>query len=319
MMKQSGPTIAVLFFWVGSFIFTGMTSQRLYGQVDTSGPVLQNRQIPWNAGFDVIVKMNGDIVYGLVKEVGPEFIRYQRTDIPDGPVYVIPTMEVYVISYRNQVKDYLGHSGPLMDSSRSVQGVPPVQEQPLHKSFLKDKGVFQHGDVQFALGFLRGFTKVSNASSYSSKATFPVILLGYEVKYRGDLQLGVQVGLGSHNFSKQQYDAYDSLLNKSTVKENIFGIYVYGRYYFSAASSKMQPYLLGGLGITSSNIITNTTISFTNGNSQVILVKSGTRSTGLTVTARVGTTYRVNEQLRLSLDAGVGLSVIDIGFLLAIK
>ncbi len=55
-----------------------------------STPVLLPQPIKQNAGFDVIVKLNGDLVYGLVKEVGPVYISYQRTDIPDGPIYKIP-------------------------------------------------------------------------------------------------------------------------------------------------------------------------------------------------------------------------------------
>ena len=88
----------------------------VYGQADSLKVAPMPQTIPQNAGFDVIVKVNGDIVYGLVKEVGPEYIRYQRTDIPDGPVYIIPRNEVYVISYRNQVKDYIGHLGSNLDS-----------------------------------------------------------------------------------------------------------------------------------------------------------------------------------------------------------
>ena len=82
------------------------TAGNSYGQADTpEAPRQPPMQL--NAGFDVIVKLNGELVYGLVKEVGPYYISYQRTDIPDGPIYTIPINEVYVISYRNQVKDYI--------------------------------------------------------------------------------------------------------------------------------------------------------------------------------------------------------------------
>src|SRR5919206_611965 len=73
--------------------------------------------VTYNAGFDVIIKKNGDIVYGLVKEVGLELIKYQRTDIPDGPIYTMPRSEVYAISYRNQVKDILSPVFSVKDST----------------------------------------------------------------------------------------------------------------------------------------------------------------------------------------------------------
>ncbi len=54
------------------------------------------------------------------KRSRPNYISYQRTDIPDGPIYTIPRNEVYVISYRNQVKDYINGRtvAPIMDTYR---------------------------------------------------------------------------------------------------------------------------------------------------------------------------------------------------------
>ena len=291
-------------------------------QTDSVKVVVTGQPIPWNAGFDVIIKMNGEILYGLVKEVGPQYIRYQRTDIPDGPIYFIPKGEVYAISYRNQVKDYLGHTGllnPVVDSAVLAPNPQPVTVIPSRKLSFKGKNLFKHGTVQVSLGFLRSYTKVKNASHYSSKNTFPAVLLGYEVNYRKNLHLGLEVGFGTHSFATQEYNNYDSLQSNITLKENIFGLYVYGRYYFSSLAANLHTFILGGIGVTSSNVISNNTISFTNGYSQVLLVKSGMRSTGLGITARVGADYPINRQLKLSLDAGVGLSVLNVGVLVDIK
>ena len=287
-----------------------LTSVTVYGQTDSQKVVLQ-KPIPPNAGFDVIVKTNGDIVYGLVKEVGPYFISYQRTDIPDGPIYTIPRNEVYVISYRNQVKDYIT---PVNDQ---------IQEQPYYSqrfiNYKKDTGLFKHGIVRIQFGFIRSFTKVKDVKSYSSSGSFPVVSIGYEVLFKQNLNLGVQIGFGSHNFSRQQFSAYDSTRTDVTLKENIFALYLYGRYYLLKNTSPLQPYIAAGLGITSSNIISNNKISFTNDNSQVILVKSGERSTGLGLMARAGAEYFISNQLQLSLDAGYGLSVINAGVAFTLK
>jgi len=317
MYKKPGDLNKVLLLFHLSLIVMCFASGSVYGQVDSLKVAPMPQTVPQNAGFDVIVKVNGDIVYGLVKEVGPEYIRYQRTDIPDGPIYIIPRNEVYVISYRNQVKDYIGHLGSNLVVVDSIK--PPPLKIPVRRFSFRDKNLFRNATVSVTLGFLRSFTKVKHAKNYSTPVTFPAILFGYEVNYKRNVLLGLQVGFGTHDFSNQQYSSYDSTQNNVTLKENIFGLYLYGRYYLSTTSSKLQPYILGGVGVTSSNIISNNTISFTNGNSQVILVKSGMRSTGLSVTARIGTTYSINDQLKLSLDAGVGLSVINIGVLVKIK
>lgn len=281
------------------------------GQADTQRvipPLLQ--PIQQNAGFDVIVKSNGDLVYGLVKEVGPYFISYQRTDIPNGPIYTMPRNEVYVISYRNQVKDYING----MDVQPSV-----LQDSRYQRYINYKKDLFKNGSINIGLGFLRSFSKVKDVSSYSSSSSFPVISFGYEVNFNKSLQLGLQIGFGSHSFSTQQFSSYDSTHSDITLKENIFALYVYGRYYLLNSSSRLQPYIMAGLGITSSNIHSENTISFTNDNSQTLLVKSGTRSTGLGIMVRVGGEYFISNQLQVFLDAGVGLAVINVGVAITIK
>lgn len=308
MKKENLNKIKILFRLILLFMLFNISDT--YGQADTQRVTSLSQPIQQNAGFDVIVKLNGDIVYGLVKEVGPYFISYQRTDIPDGPIYTIPRNEVYVISYRNQVKDYI----------TPMQLQPSIEDTNQNRDInYKDKDLFKNGAIHIGLGFIRSFTKVKNVKDYSSSSSFPVISFGYEIRYKNNLNFGLQIGFGTHKFATQQFSSYDSTENDITLKENIFALYAYGRYYLTQSTSRLQPYIMAGLGITSSNIHSTNTISFTNDNSQVILVKSGTRSTGLGIIARIGGDYFINDQLQLSLDAGVGLSVINVGLAISIK
>ncbi len=314
MMKRHLLSKYKLLVFVALLVFS-FTVKNGYAQTDTLQVPIPHA-VQQNAGFDVIVKTNGDLVYGLVKEVGPNYISYQRTDIPDGPIYKIPRGEVYVISYRNQVKDYINGR----TEEESSVGENPNQNENGHISSVDNKRDFlKNGNLQLGLGFLRSFSKVKNVSSYSSAATFPVVSIAYEVAYKNNLQLGAMIGFGSHKFSDQQFSAYDSTNNNIKLTENIFGLYVFGKYSFASDSSRLQPYLLAGPGITSSNIHSENTISFTNDNSQVILVKSGTRNTQLGIIARAGAQYFVSNQFRLYVDAGVGLSVIKLGVTFALK
>ncbi len=308
-MKRALPKKFILLFYIFLLVIL-FSGYRSYAQTDSSKVSIPH-PIQQNAGFDVIVKMNGDIVYGLVKEDPPYYISYQRTDIPDGPVYTIPRAEVYVISYRNQVKDYINGRAeePQVENEQNGDLLPKINYK---------KDFFKNPSLHLKLGFLRSFSKVKDVNNYSSSASFPVVSLGYEVSYQNNLQLGVMIGFGSHKFSNQQYSTYDSTNNNINIKENIFGLYVYGRYYFLSNTSRLQPYILAGPGITSSNIHSENKISFTNDNSQIILVKSGTRTTGLGIVAKVGVQYFITNQLQLSLDAGVGLSVINLGVSFAI-
>lgn len=287
---------------------------KIYAQQDSMKVPIPH-PIEQNAGFDVIVKLNGDIVYGLVKEVGPYFISYKRTDIPDGPVYTIARSEVYVISYRNQVKDYI--------NGRNDYPVIPGRDQPENNWNYNEKKKnpinLNNGKLGLGLGFLRSFSKLENRNNYSSSSSFPVVSINYEVPYSNNLQLGILIGFGSHKFSDQNFSNYDSTNNDINIKENIFGLYVYGRYYFMDPTSQIQPYILAGPGITSSNIHSENKISFTNDNTQTILVKSGTRTTGIGVIARAGIEYYLNKQFQVYFDAGVGLSVIKVGVSFALQ
>ena len=287
---------------------------RVYAQ-DDSMQVPVPHPIQQNAGFDVIVKLDGDLVYGLVKEVGPYYISYKRTDIPDGPVYTIPRSEVYVISYRNQVKDYI--NGRIADQVDQDLIQPEIDSQNIEKN--KNPINLNNGKLGLGLGFLRSFSKLENKNNYSSSSSFPVVSFSYEVPYNNNLQVGIMIGFGSHKFSDQKYSNYDSTNNNISIKENIFGLYVYGRYYFMSPTSQIQPYILAGLGITSSNIHSENKISFTNDNTQTILLKSGTRTTGIGIIARAGLEYYLNKQFQLYLDAGAGLSVIKFGVSFALQ
>ncbi|MEO6893670.1 MAG: outer membrane beta-barrel protein [Ginsengibacter sp.] len=305
------PKYKSLLFVLLLMISMGLT--KVYAQDDSIKLTIPH-SIEQNAGFDVIVKLNGDIVYGLVKEVGPYYISYKRTDIPDGPVYTIARSEVYVISYRNQVKDYI--NGRVEDQAGLDLTQPLIDSQNIEKK--QNPINLNNGKLGLGLGFLRSFSKVENKNNYSSSSSFPIVSLSYEVPYNENLQLGIMLGFGSHNFSNQNYSNYDSTNNNIHIKENIFGLYVYGRYYFMSPASQLQPYILGGLGVTSSNIHSENKISFTNDNTQTILVKSGTRTTGLGIVARAGIEYYLTKQYQVYLDAGAGLSVIKVGVSFAI-
>jgi len=165
----------------------------IYAQVDTAKaipPPPPSTQL--NAGFDVIIKNNGDIVYGLVKEVSPYYISYKRTDIPDGPVYTIPRAEVYAISYRNQMKEYMNPTG--VDSSAAI--LNNNKNYPYPYIDYKKNNLFKHGALRLGVGFLRSFSNVENVKDYSSSSSVPAITIAYETYFINQVYLGVQIGFG---------------------------------------------------------------------------------------------------------------------------
>jgi hypothetical protein len=281
-------------------------SANLYGQTPTPQDTTRPTVPLYNAGFDVIIKKNGDIVYGLVLEVGLQLIKYQRTDIPNGPVYTMPRYEVYAISYRNQVKEIL--------DDEAVVVPPPGYGRYYDRPYdLRRPAFLKEGAVRLGLGFIRTYTRVSNAGDYSSSPTFPVVSIAYDANYRNQFRPGVQIAFGSRKFSGQEYSTYDSTQSVIDIKENIFTLHLYARYHFSKGTSAFQPYVLGGLGITTSNIHTDYNISFINNPGKVVQVKSGSRAVGLGVLARIGTDYYFNSRLAAFGDIGLGPSLLNFG------
>lgn len=267
-------------------------------------------KIIYSADFDVIIKRNGDIIYGLVKEVGMELIKYQRTDIPNGPIYTIPKFEVYAISYRNQVRDILY---PVVDPALIRQpGYGPYQTPDGRYYNPRTSFLLRNGSVMLGVGFIRGFTKVKNAGNYSSSGS-PVVNIAYDALYRGPVRLGAQLAFGSHKFSGQEYNTYDSTQSTVAIKENFFTLHVYAKYSLLSSTSAFRPYALLGLGLSTSNIRTDQEVNFLNRADKVLLVSSGARAVGLGVLARIGTDYYLNNKFRVFGDVGAGPYILNIG------
>jgi hypothetical protein len=300
-----------------------------FSQTTRPADTVRQSRSPVNAGFDVIIKKNGDILYGLVKEVGQQLIRYQRTDIPDGPIYTVPREEVFAISYRNQIKDILN---PIKDTTVTQaqpvihDAAPPIHDtvivhdttaMPTHHFHKPDSlsktSFFRKGNVRIGLGFLRSYTRVNQVSQYASSFNFPIISIAYDVRYREHVRLGIQASFGPHKFTGQTYSSYDSTQSSVAMKENIFMLDAYGKYDFPYRTAKLQPYVMGGIGIHSSHINSEYDIHFISDANHALVVKSGNNSVGIGIIARIGTEYYINNKLSAFGDVGVGASILNFG------
>ncbi len=314
------------------FLFVVCMNTNAIAQTDTVKMPLPPMTVAHNAGFDVIIKRNGDILYGLVKEVGQTLIAYQRTDIPDGPIYTIPRNEVYAISYRNQVVDYIEPGVAVPPLIYHNGGYPHID--------YKKNILLNNSSAHIGIGFIRSFSKIQDANNYSSSGGAPVVSLGYDVSlstrrrnnlnpydtvnYKTDnktknIKIGLMIGFGSHKLSRDDISLYDSTTNNVSLKESIFGLYAYGKYSLLNSTSRIQPYITLGLGIATSHITTVNRISFINDASKELLVKSGARGVSLNLMARVGAEYYFSNQLQAFIDAGSGLSILNLGISLSVK
>lgn len=60
---------------------------------------------------DIITQRNAEEIEAKVLKVGDTTIEYKRADNPDGPVYVLPAREVFMIRYQNGSRDIINAWG----------------------------------------------------------------------------------------------------------------------------------------------------------------------------------------------------------------
>lgn len=263
------------------------------------------------AQFDVIIKTNGDIIYGKVTEVTFDLVKYKRTDIPDGPIYQLLRSEIYAISYRNQLKEILnpGNFAPPINQNAEEPILESETEEVIEPSVL-DKANLQRGEIRLGVGFIPSYSKIDNKDSYDTKIGFPPIIITYLIPYKKSLMVGVQIATGTFKYNRSQFDDYDQIQTQSELKENLFQLTALGKYQFT--NSDLRPYAMLGLSLNISSVKAESTLNFVDDDRE-IFVKSGVRNTGMGVLARAGLEYSLNDQIGFYTDLGTGISLLQIG------
>lgn len=82
---------------------------------------------------DLIVKTDSTKIEAKVVEITPESVRYKRFSNPDGPTYVLPTLEIHYIRYANGETEYYTRSVPATPLVPATGASPaePAASQPM--------------------------------------------------------------------------------------------------------------------------------------------------------------------------------------------
>lgn len=258
----------------------------------------QSTDVP-PAEFDVIVKKSGEIVHGKVVEVSLNLVRYKRTDIPDGPVYEIAKDEVFAISYRNQLTEYLED----FDPTKTEQEKKAVEKKVLFPDMAK--GYFQIG-----IGSVRNYSMVTDIDEYANDNNFPGFHIAYLFPFKKNLDLGVTFGYARFKYADTQYSSYDDLQNYRTISESLLSLGIAAKY--SIDLFLIKPYVLGGISYNTSNVRSTSQVTFANDN-RVVIIEGGARAKKLGMLFRLGTAVRITRSFGAYADLGTGLTLIQIG------
>ncbi len=295
--------MARIYKWLVFAAFLILVAVRASGATPGENPV---------NSFDVIILNNGEIIHGKVVEVGIERIRYQRTDIPDGPVYEIFRSEVFAISYRNQIKEYFsphdegvfhpdaGKPGELTQTPEHI----PEEEKVWYAGI-------QDGELRIGLGAIRNHSRIQEVEDYRSEASFPGFYATYVFPALiNGLDVGVSAGVASFNYSDSRVSEYDRLITDREIRESLFSIAAVGKY--SIGMDFLSPYVLGGLGYTNSNVRSDGSVTFTD-TDRSVTVQGGARSGSPIMLIRAGTDIRITNEISGYVDIGTGFALIQLG------
>jgi hypothetical protein len=281
--------------------------------IHTNAVVAQNALTTFH---DVIILKDGTIIRAKVLEIGIQEVKYKRGDQIDGPVYNIYRAEIYAISYGDNTQDYIlpPDSTTFYDPFNPDA---PKEEMNTHPSYFK-KLMGTSSQATFGLGFFEQYSNMKNIEgNFERKGRLaPAIFLGYQVAFKDNLYLGIQLGFAWYKFSGGEYIPYDELLKDNEAKESIMSLGIYGKYV--VGTGVFKPYLSGGLSWNGSFIENKQEISLLD-DDQTILVNSKFRYSGLGLILRLGGQYQLNQRMSLYGDVGAGVSTLQIGTVFQVK
>jgi hypothetical protein len=271
------------------------------------------------AQFDVLVKVNGEIITARVIEVGIKTVRYKRTDIPDGPIYEVLRSDIYAISYRNQLKEFLTpiDSTKFRTAPVTVMAEPVINPEPLIEvepvAPITWYANMKQGELRLGYGFIRNYSKIKNVNELNAEAGATAIQLAYLYPYRNNIHIGLLTGIGNFKYSESSFSEYDQLQINQTSTESLFTVAVVGMY--ARKFNLITPYLMGGLAFYSSMIKSNGSFNYVD-NDRTVLVKNSARNNGLGVVVRVGLDVTIIKKVSGYVDFGNGLTLGQVGLIL---
>jgi len=265
---------------------------------------------------DVIIRVDGSIIYGKVLEVSQNEVKYLKNDIPDGPIVTLPREQVYVISYSNNTKQVIT---PVFGNRKLDE--PAFDENTLEADEDSDttnnlKYNIAHGDIRVAMGFSRAYSSFKGVDDFSKEASAPSLFAAYQIRYNRFLKIGVSVGYASFNYQYDRVSDYDGIAISQSIEESIVNLGIYGRY--DLMSGFIKPYLLLGLNFNYNSATMKGDVEFLDEGKHV-LTTSGINGFKNDIVARAGVDFFISKSFGLYSDIGTGISLVQIGAIFSLK
>lgn len=265
---------------------------------------------------DVIIRVDGSIIYGKVLEVSKDEVRYRKNDIPNGPEITLPRQQVYVISYSNNTKQVIT---PVFGKRKLDE--PAFDANSMESDEVSDttknlKYNIAHGDVRVGMGFSRAYSSFKGVDDFSKEASAPSLFAAYQIRYNRFLKVGVSLGYASFNYGYNRISEYDGIAISQKIEESIVNLGIYGRY--DLMDGIIKPYLLLGLNFNYNSATMEGDVEFLDEGKHV-LTTSGINGFKNDIVARAGVDFFISKSFGLYSDIGTGTSLIQIGAIFSLK
>ena len=266
---------------------------------------------------DVIIQVDGVIIYGKVIELNSDNIRYIKNDMPDGPIIAMPRKLIYAVSYSNNtfqiVTPMFGKKTSALTAFDQNTGMS-ISEPDSSGNNLKYN--LAHGSIKLAMGFSREFTTLKGVDEFSKEASSPSVFAAYQFKFNRFLKTGVSLGYAAFNYNYNYFSDYDQIGINQQIKESIISLGFYARY--DLMQGFIKPYLLGGVNINYSTVSMDGEIFFKD-EQKYVSTQSGIQGFKSGVVLRGGLDLNISKSFGVYSDIGTGVSLIQIGVIFILK
>jgi hypothetical protein len=267
---------------------------------------------------DVIIRVDGSIMYGRVLEVNQQVVKYQINDMVTGPVIIIPRNLVYAISYSNNTTQIITPlfnqktiSVIAFDQSNNQAGSSAPRDT---SSNLKHN--LAHGSIKVGLGFYRGYSGIKGINNFNRSASSPSIYAAYLFRFNRFLITGVSLGYASFNYNYSRFSEYDQVSISQNITEAISTLGLFGRY--NLMDGFIKPYLMMGLNVNYCNAFIKSDISFIDEGKHII-TNTNIRGFKTNFVFRGGVDFMISRTFGLYGDIGTGTSLIQLGVIFSLK
>lgn len=287
-----------------------------------SGKVNAQEQKESTKSTDVIIRVDGVILYGKVKELNSDNIRYIRAEMPDGPLVALPRQEVYAISYSNQTYEVIT---PLSGKSKgkSSKSETPAQKSEPDKNEAKAPDTLSdnwkqnvgNGYVKIGMGFSRQYSSLKGVENFTKTPSAPSIYADYHFKFNKYIKLGAALGVAGFKYEYSEFSEYDQIGITQNISEKVATLGVYARYDFT--SGIFKTYVRGGVDFNLNIVDIDGEIFFKDENKKITSHSEG-RGFNSDFIIRGGAEIFIGRNFGLYSDIGTGKSLVQVGIVFSL-